>query len=147
MLIIITQLPLEGKLNHMNAIRYFSKTGNTKKLAELLGQQLKLEADSISTPLPEHVTKLLLGGAVHMASVDTELKQYVATLKPDQIDQVVLFGTSGAFLTVEKGLRKLLKQQGIPVADQSLFIHGMAPHTHKFSADKQQAIAQFAASI
>jgi flavodoxin len=131
----------------MNAIRYFSKTGNTQKLAELLGDQLNLEPATIATPLPEHVTTLLLGGAVHMASVDTELKQYIATLQPDQIDQVVLFGTSGAFLTVEKGLRKLLKQQGLSVAPKGLFIHGMAPHAPKFSAEKQATIAQFAKTI
>ena len=34
-------------------IRYFTKTGNTKKLAEAIAQELNIEAQELSAPLSE----------------------------------------------------------------------------------------------
>lgn len=49
----------------MIAVRYCSKSGNTEKVAKLIGEKLGVEAASVETPLEGQVEKLYLGGAVH----------------------------------------------------------------------------------
>lgn len=101
----------------MIVIRYCSKTGNTKKMAELIAEKLGIKAESIATPLvPGQVVDiLLLGGAVHMMSLDKELKEFVQTLDPQQVKEVVMFGTSGGVMSIEKKLVKLLEKNKPPI--------------------------------
>lgn len=113
----------------MIVIRYCSKTGNTKKMAELIAEKLGIKAESIATPLvPGQVVDiLLLGGAVHMMSLDKELKEFVQTLDPQQVKEVVMFGTSGGVMSIEKKLVKLLEKNKLNIAKPRLFLHGLAP--------------------
>ena len=43
------------------AIRYYTRSGNTKKLADAIGAALSLQAETVDTPLTEKVDLLLLG--------------------------------------------------------------------------------------
>ncbi|WP_240143869.1 hypothetical protein [Liquorilactobacillus mali] len=46
----------------MIVIRYCSKTGNTKKMAELIAEKLGVKAESVATPLSGQVVDILLLG-------------------------------------------------------------------------------------
>lgn len=129
------------------AIRYFSKTGNTKKVAYLIGQQLNLPAYSIEKPLDKNIDTLILGGAVHIAGADHRLKAYIKNLDAKQIGSVTLFGTSGGFLTISKQLTKILCAKGIRISDTHLFLHGLLPGLGNISQKQHCEIQKFVSRL
>ena len=46
------------------AVRYYTKTGNTKKLAEAIAEAVGAEALSLNTPIEEPVDILFLGNSL-----------------------------------------------------------------------------------
>ena len=47
------------------AVRYYTKTGNTKRLAEAIAKELEVEALPISEPVTEPVDALFLGNSYY----------------------------------------------------------------------------------
>ena len=58
------------------AVRYYSKTGNTKKLANAIATQLHVDAKDISEGLNEKVDILFLGSPVYWAGMDGSVKKF-----------------------------------------------------------------------
>lgn len=127
----------------MDAIRYFSRTGNTKVLAEAIGADLNLEAKDITEPLPDEVDTLYLGAAIYMTSIDKYMKAYAAKVDPKQVKRVVLFGTSGGVMSSEKAVSKLLTEQGVAIAPESLHLHGLVPKHDKLSDEQLEKVHEF----
>lgn len=109
----------------MNAVRYFSKSGNTKKIAEAIADATGVTAISITDEpyLTEHIDILFLGGAPYANIMAPELKEYAENITPDQVGKVVLFTTSNWSRRTVYALRKLLKNKGITVADDHFYAH------------------------
>ena len=63
------------------AIRYYTKTGHTKKLAEAIGKELGVEAKTIDTPLEEKVDILFLGSSVYAAHLAGPVKSFIKNNK------------------------------------------------------------------
>lgn len=128
----------------MDAIRFYSRTGNTEKLANLLGEQLHVPAKSIDSPIDKSVDRLFLGGGVYNMSADKHLKAFAANLDPEKVKEVFLFGTSGSVFTIEKQLTKVLKKKKIPVAGDHLFLHGVMPKMGNINGHQKKEIEAFA---
>lgn len=128
----------------MDAIRYYTRTGNTEKLANLLGKQLKLEAKSIETPISQPVDRLYLGGGIYNLNVDEHLKDFAGNLDPKMVKEVFLFGTSGSLFTVEKQLTKIFDKKGIKVEKDHLFLHGLMPKLGNINGHQKEEIDEFA---
>ncbi|MBA1434684.1 flavodoxin family protein [Bombilactobacillus bombi] len=131
----------------MDAIRYYSRTGNTEKMAQYLAEQLGIPAQTIEQPLAQPVTRLFIGGGIYSMSPDNHLKDFVRTLSPDQVQKVYLFGTAGSAFTIEKGLSKILKKQKIPVSEKHVFLHGVMPKLGNISDRQKEEIKKFVAEI
>ena len=56
------------------AVRYYTKTGNTKRLAEAIAEAVGAKALPISTPIAEPVDILFLGNSYYAFSIDPEGK-------------------------------------------------------------------------
>ena len=99
------------------AVRYFSKLGNTKKIAEAIAEGADVKAVSIvdEPKLNEQVDILFLGGAPYANIMAPELKEYAQNLKPEQVGKVILFTTSNWSRRTVLALRKLLTSNGIKV--------------------------------
>ena len=52
------------------AVRYYTKTGNTKRLAEAVAKAVGTEAQPISVPITEPVDILFLGNSYYAFSID-----------------------------------------------------------------------------
>ena len=129
----------------MDVIRYYTRTGNTEKMAQLLGKALEIEPYKIDDPLPdEHIDHLFLGGGVYNMSPDKELRDYADSLDPTKVSEVVLFGTGGSVFTIEKSISKILNAKKIPIAKEKLFLHGMIPKMGNISDKQKEEISQFA---
>lgn len=74
------------------AVRYFSKTGNTKSIARAIAGGAKTKAVSITDEpqLKEHVDTLFLGGAPYANIMAPELRRYAEELSADKVGKVVL---------------------------------------------------------
>ena len=107
------------------AVRYFSKLGNTEKIAQAIAEGAGVEAKSIveESTLPEKVDILFLGGAPYANIMAPELKSYAEKLTPDLVGKVVLFTTSNWSRRTVMALKKLFKENGIPVEDAYLYAH------------------------
>lgn len=107
----------------MNAVRYFSKSGNTKKIAEAIAEGIGVKAVSITEEpaLSDPVDILFLGGAPYANIMAPELRKYAEDLKAEQVKKVVLFTTSNWSRRTVKALKKILEQKGIPVAQDHFY--------------------------
>jgi Flavodoxins len=106
---------------------YWSKTGNTKKVAETMADVLGCQAESIlSDPEPVSADILFLGAAVYATfnhEINPAVSEFIGRLDPTKIGKVILFCTGFADTAV-KTMSGLLKKKGIPFAEDSFFCKG-----------------------
>lgn len=107
------------------AVRYFSKTGNTKSIAQAIADGAETTAVSIvdEPKLTEKVDILFLGGAPYANIMAPELRAYAEKLSPDMVGKVVLFTTSNWSRRTVNALRKLLTEKGIAVENDYFYAH------------------------
>ena len=101
-------------------VRYQSRGGNTRALAEEIADTLSAEAAPIGTPLPEHVDLLFIGGGVYKWDADPELKAYLQTLDPTRIGKIAAFSTTGGMSVAIKRISEAAKSKAIPLCNHSL---------------------------
>ena len=101
----------------MNAVRYNSKSGNTKKIAEAIAEGIGVNAISITDEpaLQEKVDVLFLGGAPYANTMAPKLRDYANSIDPEMVEKVVLFTTSNWSHRTVHGLKKILENKGITV--------------------------------
>ena len=106
-------------------VRYFSASGNTKKIADAIAEELNIEAISIKDEpeLKEHTDLLFLGGAPYANIMAKPLKEYALNIKKEDVDKIVLFTTSNWSRRTVRALKKILKEKGIKVYDKYLYVH------------------------
>ena len=65
------------------AVRYQSRGGNTRAVAEVIAEVIGVKAETIDKPLDEKVDILFLGGGAYMWDADIKLKEYLDTIRRD----------------------------------------------------------------
>ena len=107
------------------AVRYFSRLGNTKTIAEAIAEGAGVAAVSITEEprLIERAELLFLGGAPYANIMAPELRAYAEALRPEQVGKVVLFTPSNWSRRTVLALKKLLGDKGIPVAEEYFYAH------------------------
>ena len=79
------------------AVRYYSKSGNTRAVAEAVAEAVGVKAVSVDTAeadIKESVDLLFIGGALYAYGLDKHLKEYLKTLKKENVKKAVVFSTS-----------------------------------------------------
>ncbi len=112
------------------AIRYYSRGGNTKKLAEAISGAVGVEAKSVSEPLTEDVDILFLGSAPYGFDVDDAVKKFVKEISVS-VGKVVNFSTSAVVSSTRKYVEKLLESKGIPLAEEEFSCRGSFAVLHR----------------
>ena len=87
------------------AIRYYTKTGNTKKLAEAISQVVNVEAKTVDEPLSEDVDILFLGSAVYAAGIDGEVKEFIKNIDVN-VGEVVNFSSAALIESTYSQVKK-----------------------------------------
>ena len=109
------------------AVRYYSRSGNTKKIAEALAAGAGVQAVSVDAPgaaLSEKVDVLFIGGALYAYGLDAHLKEYLPTIPADKVGKAVVFSTSAITKHSLKLIRKALEQKGIKVETETFYCKG-----------------------
>ena len=79
------------------AVRYYSRGGNTKLLAEAIAKGANVTAISVdaeNSKIDENVDVLFIGGALYAYGLDKNLKQYLEELDGSKVKKAVVFSTS-----------------------------------------------------
>ncbi|MBQ1380220.1 MAG: hypothetical protein IIY76_09475 [Erysipelotrichaceae bacterium] len=131
------------------AVRYYTKTGNTKRLAEAIGQALGVEALPLSEPLKEPVDVLFLGNSYYAFSIDPEVRTYVRSLDKEKVGCIVNFGSAAMLNSTWKKVKAEADKVGIPMAEREFHCKGEFKGLHKGKPDEEdlKAAAEFAKSI
>ena len=98
-----------------NAVRYYSRSGNTRTAAEAIARAIGTDAvsvDSASASLQEPVDVLFIGGALYAYGIDKHLKAYLGSLKKDQVKKAIDL------------IKGELDRKGIPVEKETLYFRG-----------------------
>lgn len=114
------------------AIRYYSRGGNTQKLAKAIEEAVGLQAQTVAAPLEESVDILFLGCSYYAFDMDRAVKQFISD-NQDKIGKIVLFGTSAMMKSMKKPLGKVLKDANtsIAIADEEFHCPGSFGPMHR----------------
>lgn len=131
----------------MNAIRYYSKFGHSKQMAQAIEETVGARAATVAEPLPEPVDTLYLGAGVLLGKVNSDVLDFINTLTPNLVKQVVLFGSCAIIDSPVPQMRTALEAKGIKVSDKSFTCKGsMGPihmgHPNKADIDAFRQFTQ-----
>lgn len=113
------------------AIRYYSKTGNTKKLADAISEATHVPAETVDVPLDDNVDILFLGSAVYGAGVDEKIKSFISSLDASKINKVVNFSTAALLPSTYSQISKMLATKNIPIDSKEYHCRGKFRFMHK----------------
>ena len=97
------------------AVTYYTKTGNTKKVANAIAAAAGCSAIPIADILDDTVDMLFIGGSIYGGVLDPSLVSFIGGLDSKKIKRAALFST---YISEPKALvlmKDLLSKQGIPV--------------------------------
>ena len=113
------------------AIRYYTKTGNTRRLAEAMAKELGVEALPISEPVTEPVDFLFLGNSYYAFNIDPELKKFVSSLDKEKVGKIVNFGSAAMLNSTYKKVKAEADKVGIAMDDKEFHCKGEFKGIHK----------------
>lgn len=113
------------------AVRYYTKTGNTKRLAEAMAKELGVEALPISEPVNDAVDYLFLGNSYYAFSIDPEVKAFVQSLEKEKIGKIVNFGSAALLNSTYRKVKNVADKVGIAMDDKEFHCKGEFKGIHK----------------
>ena len=117
------------------AIRYYSKFGHSKKMADVIAGVTGVSPDTVAAPVNEETDILFLGAGVFLGRVDKSVSAFIGNLDPSKVKCVVLFGSSAIIDSPVPQMRKKLEERGIAVADRSFSCKGAMGPVHSGHPD------------
>ena len=116
------------------AIRYYTKTGNTKKLAEAISSAINVEAKTVDEPLTEDVDILFLGSAVYAAGIDQKIKDFIKSINVD-VGEVVNFSSAALIESTYKQVKKEVEAKGLKMSEDEFHCRGAFKFVHRGKPD------------
>ena len=131
------------------AVRYYTKTGNTKRLAEAIAKAVGVEALPISTPVTEPVDVLFLGNSYYAFSIDPEVRKFVQGLDKKLVGKIVNFGSAAMLNSTYKKVKAEADKAGIPMDEREFHCKGEFKGIHKGKPDEadMKRAAEFAKKV
>lgn len=131
------------------AVRYYTKTGNTKRLAEAVAKAVGTEALPISVPVEEPVDVLFLGNSYYAFSIDPEVRDFIRSLDSGKIGRIVNFGSAAMLNSTWKKVKAEADKAGIVMDEREFHCKGEFKGIHKGKPDEDdlKAAAEFAKKI
>ena len=113
------------------AVRYYTKTGNTKKLAEAIAAAAGVEALPLSTPVDEPVDVLFLGNSYYAFSIDPEVRGFIRSLDSCKVGRIVNFGSAAMLNSTWKKVKAEADKAGIAMDEREFHCKGEFKGLHK----------------
>ncbi len=131
------------------AVRYYTKTGNTKRLAEVIAKAVGVDALPVSTPVTDPVDILFLGNSYYAFSIDPEVRDFVKSLDKKKVGKIVNFGSACLLNSTYKKVKAEADKAGIPMDEREFHCKGEFKGIHKGRPDESdmKAAAEFARKV
>ena len=131
------------------AVRYYTKTGNTRRLAEAVAEAVGAEALPISTPVTEKADILFLGNSYYAFSIDPEVRDFIRSLDKEKVGKIVNFGSAAMLNSTWKKVKAEADKAGIPIDEREFHCKGEFKGVHKGRPNEEDlaAAAAFAKSL
>lgn len=107
------------------AVRYYSRSGNTKAIAEAIAEAASVNAvsvDGADAPIDGKADILFIGGALYAYGLDGHLKEYLSTVTKESVGKAVVFSTSWLSKHALDLIKDALKEKGIPVEEDTFYV-------------------------
>lgn len=131
------------------AVRYYTKTGNTEKLAKAVADAVGVEALTIDHPLTEDVDVLFLCNSVYYAGADRKVRNFVKNINV-KVGKVVNISTAALLESTYNQMKGIVEEAGLKMADEEWHCKGqwaVKVHQGKPDADDLKSVAAFAKNI
>jgi flavodoxin len=123
------------------AVRYYTKTGNTKRLAEAIAKAVGVEALPITAPVTESVDILFLGNSYYAFTIDPEVRRFVESLEKEKVGKIVNFGSAAMMNSTWKKVKAVADKVGIPMDEREFHCKGEFKGLHKGKPDESDLVA------
>ena len=90
-------------------VRYFSRTGHTRQIAEAIAEELGCKAVPTSERIRGYTDTLFLGGAIYAGKIDESIKGFIKRLNRRNVGKIILFVDAAMGDPCTK-IRKILTQ-------------------------------------
>lgn len=131
------------------AVRYYTKTGNTKRLAEAVAEAVGTKALPLSEPINEPVDILFLGNSYYAFNIDPEVREFIQKLDKNKVGRIVNFGSAAMLNSTFKKVKAEADKAGIPMDKREFHCKGEFKGLHKGrpNAEDLKAAADFAKAV
>ena len=131
------------------AVRYYTKTGNTKRLAEAIAKAVGTEALPLTSPITEPVDILFLGNSYYAFNIDPEVRSFISSLDKSKVGRIVNFGSAALLSSTYKRVKAEADKAGIPMDEREFHCRGEFKGLHKGRPNEEdlRAAAAFAGRI
>lgn len=131
------------------AVRYYTRTGNTQRLAEAVAEAVGAEALPLSVPVEEPVDFLFLGNSYYAFTIDPEVRDFVRSLDKSKVGRIVNFGSAAMLKSTWKKVKAEADRAGIPMDEREFHCKGQFKNMHKGRPNEEDlaAAAAFAKGI
>ena len=105
-------------------VRYYSRSGNTKVLADAIAKGANVKAVSIDDDnalIDEETDILFIGGALYAYGLDNKIKKYISELDANNIKNAIVFSTSWISKHSVDLLKKELAKKNIDVSEEYIY--------------------------
>ena len=131
------------------AVRYYTKTGNTERLAKSVAEALGVEALPISEPVSDSVDILFLGNSYYAFNIDPEVKDFILSLDKNKVGKIINFGSAAMLNSTWKKVKAEADKVGIAMDKREFHCKGEFKGLHKGRPNEEdtKAVAAFAKSF
>ena len=112
------------------AVRYYTRSGNTRKLAEAIGKAVGVQALDVSAQLTEKTDILFLGSSVYAADIDDAVKEFLEK-NSTHIGKIVNFSTAAIARSTYQQVKKCADRLGIAMSEEEFHCKGSFAILHK----------------
>lgn len=127
------------------AVRYQSKSGNTKQVAEAIAKAADTSAQSVESSLDAPVDVLFVGGAIYAGMLNGKLKRFLKGLSAGQAKKIAVFSTAAGDGTIRAKVEKIIGGKGFNIASNEF--HATSEHLKTNQTKVLEDAAQFAKNI
>lgn len=105
------------------AVRYYSKGGNTEKLADAIAEAVGVEAETVDRPLDERTDIVFLGSAVYANGIDESVKRFLRK-NAGYIGTLYNFSTAAVAPSTYKQVKKVAEENDIAMSEKEYHCKG-----------------------
>lgn len=117
------------------AIRYQSRGGHVREMAEIIAKGVGVEPISIDdprAPLTKHVDLLFIGGALYKFALDPSMEEFIKNLPEGIASKAIVFGSSWFTHRPVLLLKERLVERGIDIHPSAMWMRGKPkPYLHE----------------